>query len=96
VTSDSPDDLADRLVTTWGRAGPGGFPALAARRRRHPRDRRRAVASNKGLIGGFEVAGSFAYSEPRTRTDFLSADHRTARRALAEITPPLRDGDAGR
>ncbi len=52
-----------------------------------PRDRRRAVASNKGLIGGFEVAGDFIYSEPSMREQFESATYHTAREALRQVRP---------
>jgi hypothetical protein len=52
-----------------------------------PRDARRSHASNKGLMGGFEVAGDFAFSEPRMRHVFETADLDTARKALGEIKP---------
>lgn len=53
-----------------------------------PRDRRLSVASNKGLIGGFEVAGTFVYSEPQMRREFETATHHTARQALTQVRPP--------
>jgi len=65
-------------------AGPDASPVVHVVRR----DARRTHASRKGLMGGFEVAGDFAYSEPAHRADFESADLHTAREALAEIAPP--------
>jgi hypothetical protein len=54
------------------------------------RDARHSIASNKGLMGGWEVAGDFAYSEPDHRIDFDSADLETALTALEQIRPPAR------
>jgi hypothetical protein len=53
-----------------------------------PRDTRRPRAAKKGLMGGFEVAGDFAFSEPDRRADFEQADLATAREALRQIVPP--------
>ncbi|MDJ0953887.1 MAG: DUF4922 domain-containing protein [Acidimicrobiia bacterium] len=50
------------------------------------RDTRARNAAAKGLMGGWEVAGDFAYSEKRKQ--FEAADLATVRGALAEITPP--------
>jgi len=90
---------ADRIhtaITAWESEDPdhhrvnilvathGGEPAVFVTRR----DARHSIASNKGLMGGWEVAGEFAYSEPPYRPDFESADLETARGALAEIRPP--------
>jgi len=52
-----------------------------------PRDRRRARAAAKGLIGGFEAAGYFIYSEPEMRPVFELATGLTARDVLAEVSP---------
>lgn len=57
-----------------------------------PRDARRSHAAGKGLMGGFEVAGDFVYSDPPHRGDFERADLGAARRALAEIDPRPRSG----
>jgi phosphoribosyl-dephospho-CoA transferase len=54
-----------------------------------PRDQRRSHSTNKGLIGGFEVAGDFVYSEPGQRENFDRADVATAREALGQIRPEL-------
>ena len=56
--------------------GPGGSRILL-----FPRDRRRSHAGNKGLIGSFETAGYFVYSEPGTQEVFAGADAATARAA---------------
>lgn len=52
-----------------------------------PRDRRRARAEAKGLMGGFEICGDLIYSEPDTRTIFETATYETARRAITEVRP---------
>ncbi len=52
-----------------------------------PRDRRRSHATNKGLMGTFETAGYFVYSEPGMRKAFETADADTARTALRQIRP---------
>ena len=52
-----------------------------------PRDQRRSHSTNKGLIGGFEVAGDFVYSEPEQRANFEQSDLTTARQALGQIRP---------
>jgi hypothetical protein len=53
-----------------------------------PRDKRRATAQGKGLVGGFEVAGDFVFSAPRERAVFESASVETARGILGEVRPP--------
>jgi hypothetical protein len=63
--------------------GPGGSRILL-----FPRDRRRSHAGNKGLIGSFETAGYFVYSEPGTQEVFAGADAATARAALEQVRPP--------
>lgn len=50
------------------------------------RDTRATHAGNKGLMGGWEVAGDFAYDQ--RREDFDSADIAAVRGAFAEIRPP--------
>jgi hypothetical protein len=50
------------------------------------RDTRATIAANKGLMGGWEVAGDFAYSEQRQQ--FETADLETVRTAFAAIRPP--------
>jgi hypothetical protein len=52
-----------------------------------PREARRSHAAAKGLMGGFEVAGDFVYSDPPRRGDFEAADLAAARGALGEIRP---------
>lgn len=51
------------------------------------RDSRLTIATNKGLMGGWEVAGDFAYSEPDSRPDFETANLETVRSALGQIRP---------
>lgn len=53
------------------------------------RDSRYTMATNKGLMGGWEVAGDFAYSEPGSRPDFETADLETIRTALSQIRPTI-------
>ena len=53
------------------------------------RDTRYTVADNKGLMGGWEVTGDFAYSEPGMRGDFETASLETVRTALAQICPQV-------
>lgn len=95
------DGAADRIhsaITAWEAEDPAHHRVnlLVASRGGRPsvfvtwRDARRSIASNKGLMGGWEVAGEFAYSEPDYRAAFESADLETARSALAEIRPPAR------
>lgn len=50
------------------------------------RDTRFTIAGHKGLIGGWEVAGDYAYSD--RRDDFDAADIDAVRAAFAEIRPP--------
>ncbi len=51
------------------------------------RDTRFTVATNKGLMGGWEVAGDFAYSEPGMRAEFETASLATVKEALGQIRP---------
>lgn len=52
-----------------------------------PRRRDRSHATNKGLMGAFEAAGYFVYSEPAMRQAFETADADTARTALGQLGP---------
>lgn len=54
-----------------------------------PRDQRRAKATNKGLVGGFEVAGDFVLSAPAEREPFETSDAQTARDILQQIRPQV-------
>jgi len=65
------------LVAPWG-----GDPAVFV----FLRDTRVTIAGNKGLMGGWEVAGDFAYSD--RRKDFEHADLDAVRAAFADIRPP--------
>lgn len=53
-----------------------------------PRDKRRAKATNKGLVGGFEVAGDFVMSAPAEEAAFRTASVALAREILGQVTPP--------
>ncbi len=53
------------------------------------RDARQTIATNKGLMGGWEVAGDFAYSEPGMRREFEAASLATVREALSQIRPAV-------
>ena len=53
-----------------------------------PRDARHLTADNKGEMGGYEMAGDFAFSDPTYRPDFDVAGLATARSALGQIVPP--------
>jgi hypothetical protein len=99
---DRPDD-ADGTIAGWLEsdpahhrvnllvAGPEGaagvFVAL--------RDTRRPNAARKGLMGGYEAAGAFAYSEPRYRAAFEAADLAAIEQAFADITPDAAAGYFG-
>jgi hypothetical protein len=86
-------EVAD-YVTSWDRrnprhhrvnllvASPDGRPRVFV----FLRDTRVTIAGNKGLMGGWEVAGDFAYSD--RREDFETADIETVRASYAEIRPP--------
>ena len=50
------------------------------------RDTRATIAANKGLMGGWEVAGDFAYGD--RREDFEAADLTAVRAAFGDIRPP--------
>jgi hypothetical protein len=50
------------------------------------RDTRVTVARNKGLMGGWEVAGDFAYSDMRKEFEIVDLD--AIRAAFGEIRPP--------
>lgn len=52
------------------------------------RDKRHAKAEEKGLVGGFEVAGDFAMSAPAERKPFEEATAETAIRILKQVCPP--------
>ena len=52
-----------------------------------PRDRRKAKATNKSLVGGFEVAGDFAMSAPIDRPAFDEATTEVARDILSQVKP---------
>ena len=65
-------------------ATPGGEPWIFF----FPRDRRRANAPGKGLIGGFEVAGDFVLSAPHEEAAFREASAATARAILSRVRPP--------
>ncbi|MFH1747267.1 MAG: DUF4922 domain-containing protein [Planctomycetota bacterium] len=52
-----------------------------------PRDQRRSQAANKGLVGGFEVAGDFVLSAPREEDSFRNSSAEMARSILAQIRP---------
>ena len=52
-----------------------------------PRDRRKSKATNKSLVGGFEVAGDFAMSAPVDRPAFEAATAEVARDILSQVRP---------
>lgn len=52
-----------------------------------PRDQRRAKATNKGLVGGFEVAGDFVLSAPKEEEAFRNSSVELARDILGQIRP---------
>jgi len=54
-----------------------------------PRDKRRATAEGKGLVGGFEAAGDFVLSAPAERAVFDASDAGVARGILEQIRPPV-------
>ncbi len=54
-----------------------------------PRDKRRAKAENKGLVGGFEVAGDFVMSAPREEAAFNAASAEIARSILTQVRPEV-------
>ena len=58
------------------------------------RDTRVIIARNKGLMGGWEVAGDFAYDD--RRDDFEAADIETVRTAYAAVRPPAFEPDSSR
>lgn len=51
------------------------------------RDTRVTIARNKGLMGGWEVAGDFAYSDRREQYEVADLD--AVRAAFADIRPPI-------
>jgi hypothetical protein len=53
-----------------------------------PRDRRRATAEGKGLVGGFEVAGDFVLSAPHEEETYQTASAAIASEILGQINPP--------
>jgi hypothetical protein len=52
-----------------------------------PRDQRRATAEERGLVGGFEVAGEFVLSAPREEAFFRGASVAIARGILEQVCP---------
>lgn len=64
-------------------AGPADEPVIHV----FPRDARRTHATDKGLVGGFEVCGDLVYSEPETRPLFDAASAELARRVIDEVRP---------
>lgn len=52
-----------------------------------PRDKRRATARGKGLMGGFEMAGDFVLSGPAERALFDESSVALARRLLEDVRP---------
>lgn len=64
-------------------AGPAGRPVIFT----FPRDKRRATSTNKGLVGGFEVAGDFVLSAPSEEAVFRASSVATAHQILSEIRP---------
>jgi len=93
VTGSVQSDVS-RHVLDWERRDPehhrvnllvaqcGEYPAVFA----FLRDTRVTIARNKGLMGGWEVAGDFAYSD--RRMEFEGADLDAVRAAFADIRPP--------
>ena len=83
-----------RQVLDWEQRDPEHHRVnlLVAPRGGHPsvfvflRDTRVTIARNKGLMGGWEVAGDFAYSD--RRRSFEDADLDAVRAAFADIRPP--------
>jgi hypothetical protein len=65
-------------------ASPEGEPVIFF----FPRDKRRATAAGKGLVGGFEVAGDFVLSAPLERETFEQASVAEAIEILSQIRPP--------
>lgn len=53
-----------------------------------PRDQRYAKAEGKGLVGGFEVAGTFVLSAPAEKETFDNANAAVARTILSRVHPP--------
>jgi hypothetical protein len=53
-----------------------------------PRDQRHAKAENKGLVGGFEMAGDFVMSAPAEREPFENATADLAIQILQQVCPP--------
>ena len=59
-----------------------------------PRDQRRAKATNKGLVGGFEVAGDFVLSAPGEKWAFDHPSPETARSMLEQVRPLSAEPDS--
>jgi len=53
-----------------------------------PRDRRYASTKEKGLVGGFEVAGDFVLSSPSEEAVYKHANVAMVKRILGEVRPP--------
>jgi hypothetical protein len=89
--------LADRRVAEWLDADPGHRANLLVAGSGElfviPREASRSHAAQKGLMGGFEVAGDFVFSDPPRRSDFERADLASAVSALQEIEPGRLRGD---
>lgn len=94
-------EVAD-FVTSWEQRDPTHHRVnmLVASRSGQPavfvflRDTRFTIAGNKGLMGGWEVAGDFAYDDQRH--DFEAADVNSVRISFAEIRPPAVDPGTSR
>jgi len=78
LTRDADHHSLNLLVT-----GVGGGPTVFL----FPRDQRRATAAEKGLVGGFEVAGDFVLSAPREDATFQKSSVAVARAILEQIRP---------
>lgn len=79
VQSDPTNHTVNILVATPSSTAPALFVFL--------RDQRQATAPQKGLVGGFEVAGDFVLSAPREEEAFRTADVALARTILEAVRP---------
>jgi hypothetical protein len=77
-------DPENHTINTLIAAAEGGHTRIFV----FPRDARRATATNKGLVGGFEVAGDFVLSAPNERASFDDASVEIARSILSQVKPP--------
>lgn len=95
VAEDGNCPAADDAIRAWLSTDPGQHSlnllvaTRGAKTRVHffPRDRRRATAPGKGMVGGFEVAGDFVFSAPEERAVFEAPVVETARRILSAVRP---------